>query len=880
MSAPRPPRTPRWVAWALDRLLPPGERGVVLAELAELHAHWAERRGRWEADRRYLRQLRRYPLHLVADRIRSVAAGPLPGAGDVRQAARSLLRSPGLAATIVLTVGLGIGSCTAMFAVVDTLYLRALPYPDAGRIQLVDSREGSNRWALSAVDVLAMQEQVTAFSSVGAYARATRTFSTGAGAAERITAWTVSPAFFHVLGIRPLAGRLPTEAESRPGAPPTAVVPLAFARDRLGARSPDGSDVVGRTIRLDGEPHEVVGVLPADHGPMARSAQVFVTLQIEPPTRKGPFFLFAVARLADGVTPGAARDQLHAVTRRLFPLWRSSFQDEDATWGMEPLATALQGSAGRLVGILLGAGALVLLIATANAAGLLLARVDGRATELAVRSAMGASRGRVMAHLLTESGLLAGAGALVGVAIARGGIAVLPAVASAYLPRLDELALSGPVLAFAALAAAASGLTFGLVPALRWGAAASLPGELRAAGRGGVGGRGRLQRGLVVAQLAVSVPLLAGAGLLVASFARLQALDPGFHTEHVVSMRLSLPSAAYPDEAARAAFWAHALPRIRAIPGVASAGLSDGRPPADHPQDNNFDLEDRPAGTGGQPVVPWIAADSGFFRTLGIPLLEGRLFDAHDAGSADPVLIVDRAWARRFFPEGDALGRRLRSGGSTTGPWTTVVGVVGDVPWAGLGEPDGGVAYFPDVASFAWQPYVYLRTQGDPAPAVAAVRSLVRGLDPGIPVTDVATADEALQASLARPRNLTLVVGAFSAVALALAALGLYGLMAYSVQRRRGDIAVRLTLGGTPRAVLVMVTRDGMLLALGGLALGLAASLALTRVLAGVLYGVGPRDPLALAGASLVLLTVAALGCLGPGLRAVRTDPAASLREE
>ena len=805
---------------------------------------------------------------------------PVPGLGEVARATRSLMRVPGLAVTVVLTVGIGIGGCVTIFTVVDALYLRATPYHDPDRIQVVYSQEGTNRWALSAVDVLALQEQATDFSELAATARATRTFSAGASA-EILTTYAVSPGFFRVLGIPLLSGRPATDEEAKPGTSATALVTLGFARARLGSTRTDGSDVVGRSITLDGAPCDVLGVVPSDFGPIARSAQVFTTLQLTPPTRKGPFFMFVVGRLRDGVTAAAATEQLHGITSHLFPLWQASFQDQNATWGMEPIEKNLRGDAGRLVEILMGAGILVLFIATANAAGLLLARATSRGTELAVRSALGASRARVVLHLLTESAVLALGGVLVGLGVARAGIAILPTLASGYIPRLDALTLSGPVLGFALLLAVGSGLVFGAIPALR------RPGEriaeeLRGGGRGAIGGREsrRIQRLLVAGQLAVSMPLLAGAGLLLSSFVRLQGVDPGFDTEHLASMRISLPNASYPGGDDRETFWAEAVARISALPGVASVALSDSRPPDDHPIDNNFDLEDRPSPAGAQPVVPWIFADTGFFHTLDIPLVEGRLFDARDAGAVDPVVIVDQAWASRFFPGEDAVGRRMRNGGDTSSPPTTVVGVVGDVPWSGLARTHQGVVYDPDLRRWARNPFLYVRTRGDPAAVISSVRDVIRDLDPGVPVTDVATVRDAIRASLTRPWNLTLVISVFSVVALALAVLGLYGVMAYAVQRRRGDIAVRLTLGGSPRAVLRMVTVEGMTLAAAGLAVGLGGALLLTRALSSLLYGVSPRDPLTLVGSAITLMAVSALACLVPALRAIRVNPATILREE
>ncbi len=881
MSSSRPPEMPGWVRRALRHLLSDAERRVVLAELAELHAAWSARVGAGEADRRYRRQLRRYPFLLLAHKLRAAVAVPVPDLREISHATRSLTRVPGLAVTIVLTVGIGIGGCTTIFAIVDALYLRALPYPDADRLQVVYSREGSNRWALSAVDVQALQEQATDFAEVAATTRATRTFAAG-GSAELLTTYAVSPGFFHVLGVPLLSGRSPTPEEGEPDGPRTALVTLAFARSRLGSVAPDGSDAVGRSVTLDGAPYDVVGVLPSDFGPIGRAAQVFTTLQIPQPTRKGPFYMYVVGRLRDGVTEAGATDQLHAITRRLFPLWQSSFQNENATWGMESVAKNQQGDVRHLVGILMGAGLLVLLIATANAAGLLLARVTTRRTELAVRAALGASRARVAGHLLAESAVLALAGGVVGILAARVGIAVLPHVATGYIPRLDELSLSGPVLAFALVLACASGLLFGMVPAVGRRSHKRMADDLRSGARGATSGVGdrRLQRLLVGGQLAITVPLLAGAGLLLTTVAHLRAVDPGFDTADLASMRVSLPSATYPGPNDREAFWTRTLERIAALPGVAGVTLADSRPPDLHQVDNNFDLEDRPAQAGSQPIVPWIFADSGFFNTLGIPLIAGRMFEARDTTFATPGIIVDEAWARRFFPGQNAVGHRLRNGGDTRSPLTTVIGVVGDVPFSGLGAPDQGTVYDSSLRPWARSPFLYVRAKGNLPAVLAAAQGVIRDLDPGVPVTDVATMDEAMDASLTRPRNLTLVISVFSALALSLSVLGLYGVMSYSVQRRRGDIAVRLTLGGSPRTVLNMITREGLSLALAGLAVGLVGAFLLTRTMSSMLYDVSPGDPVTMLGSSALLLAVSAVACLVPALRAVRVNPATVLREE
>jgi putative ABC transport system permease protein len=876
---PTPPPAPAWVRWTLRRLLDEGELGVVLDELADLHAAVADRHGRREADRRYRRQLRQYPVRLLVGRVRAALSASSPGGGEVSRAARSLLAAPALTATIVLTVGIGIGGCTTIFALVDALYLRPLPYPDAHRLAWIFTDAPPNRFPFSVVDFQALETQQAAFAHVAATASVGRALTTPDGV-ELVRVLEATPGLLETWGLSVLRGRAPTDAEGSPGSSGTAMVTSGFADRHLRGGA---AAALGQAITLDGEPYQIIGILPPTLGPLARGADVVPTLRLEPPSRKGPFFLQVFGRLRPGVEPRAAAEELRAMNRQLFPLWADSYQDRNASWGLMDVTRRARGDAGPLLGVLMAAVGMVLLIALSNASNLLLARLGGRARELAVRAALGASGARIRAHLLVESAWLAAGGAVLGVGLARAGVAALPSVASAWLGRAGEAELTPHTVAFALLLAAAGAAVFAAVPALRGDGRDDLAAALRAGGRSSTESlsKQRSRRFLVAGQMAIVTPLLAGAMLLLGTFVRLQRMDPGFDADHVLTMGVMLSPAPYPDAVSRERFWEPALARIGSLPGVVRAALATERPPAEVNNVNNFDLEDRPT-RPGQPerVAAWVVAGPSYFETMGIPLVEGRGFRRADLDDdAPPVVLVDEAWTRANYPGESPVGRRLYSGGQTTGPRTTIVGVVGTVPYNGLGTSELGAVYEPTAnrLSDAW---LVVRTTGDPLDVASHVRAELRRLDPAVPVVRMATGRELLHDALARPRHLSLLLSVFSAVALGLAVVGVYGITAYSVQRRRGDIAVRLALGGAPGEVLGRTLWEGMRVSLAGLAAGLVAALLLTGALSGLLYGVAPRDPASLGLAAALLLCVSATACLIPAVRAVRVDPASTLREE
>jgi putative ABC transport system permease protein len=802
---------------------------------------------------------------------------------DLRQSLRSLARAPMLTATIVFTVGLGIGATTAMFAVIHAVLLSPLPYSDPGRLVRIYTDSPPNRFRFSVADYLALEQQQATFRQVAGYASISMTFNEGE-TAERVAGREVSWSYFSLLGISPLRGRAFDQSEGTPGGPRAAVVSYGFAWRHLGG----DSAAIGRRIRLDGVVHTIVGVLPSVVGPLEQRSDVFTAAQWSAPPRRGPFTIIALGRLARSADTAAAAADLRAIDRRIFPLWQSSYQDRKATWAMMDLKRFVIGNVGPTLAIVQGAVAFVLLIACTNAANLLIARVTRRRRELSVRSALGASHLRLIQHLISESFLLTLGGAIVALAVALGGVRLINAGGGDFIPRSAEVGLSSPVVAFFVGMIAAAGLLFGLIPALH-GAAFRFAG-IQPGGRTSTDAAGprRLRRALVVAEFAVATPLLVAAGLLITSLARLQRVDLGIDRRGILTGAILLPRAQYTDSGRIEAFWNEAQRRITALPGVQGLAFSDGRPAVEVGNVNNFDFVDDPAPSGGsQPISPWVSTSPEYFRLLRVPLQRGRLFDGHD-DSNNPVVIVDQTWVKRFSPDRDPLGRSLREGGCTDCS-NTIVGVVGDVRYGDLDQPDPGTVYWPvserptdhpiDQISSRFR-YLIIRTTGTPTAMIPTVRRVIHDLDPALPLTDVATIDELMDNSLQVPRYLSLLVGSFAAVALLLSAIGIYGVMAYFVEQHTKEIGIRIALGGAPATVSRMVVRQGMRVVLVGIALGGVGALMLSRFLSNLLFEVRPTDPRILLGVSTVLLVVALAGCLLPAYRAAVVDPSTTLRNE
>lgn len=795
---------------------------------------------------------------------------------DLRYALRALRMNPGFTAAVVAVLGLGIGASTAVFAVVDTVLFSDLPYPRADAlVRVVQQSPTARLWQLSTVDFQAIRGQQRSFDAFGVVQRSAVSMS-GAGAPQRVQAVWASAGFFDALGVRAERGRLLLAADEVPGAPPVVVVTHAVAQERLGG----AAAAVGGTLTIDGIPHTVVGVLPRGRDELAgMRAGLWPVLQVSAPTRRGPFWLRGFGRLKPGVTLAQANRDIAAISLRIYPQWSSSFQDDGMRYSAMPLRAAIVGPADTPMGLFAAAVALVLLVAIANVATLVLVRASAREHELAMRAALGASRGRIARLLLTECLALTLLAGLAGIGIARAGIALLGSLAPA-LPRLQEIALGGRSVAFAAAAVLASGILISLSPA--WGVLSghhvpSLRADSRRAGTGR--GTNAVRGTLVALEFALALPLLVGAGLLLASFVRLQRVDPGFAPEGAVSVDIALPSARYAQPQDVQRFWRQLEARVRAIPGVTASGLSSTMPPDNGGDVNNFDLLDRPTPAGvSQPVVPWATVSSGFFPAMGIALLEGRMFGAGDSATAPPVAIASRSWARHYYPRESAIGKRFYSAGCTTCPPVTVVGIVGDVKYLGLTQP-GEAMYAPveqDNPNFMT---LVVRSPASAAEAFRAIHGAVGAVDPEIAAFDQ-TLRARLQDSLADPERWTSIIGAFGAAALLLAALGIFGLMSYVVRQRRHELGVRLALGAEPAALVRMIVARGMRYALAGLAVGLGLSFVAARWLGALLYGVGATDPGTLALVSGLLLGVALLACWIPGRRASRIKPIEALASD
>ena len=805
---------------------------------------------------------------------------------DLKISARSLWRAPALTLTIVASVGLGIGATTAIFAAVDGALLRPLPYPNQERLMRMYTDAPPNRFRFSLADYFAFEAQQTHFERVAAYTARAVSFTDGT-VAERVIAAEVSPSYFGVVGITPALGRDFVQQDARGGGPPAAILTDGFWRGRLGGNR----QVVGSSIKIDGRPFTVVGVLPRETGPLEQRRDVFVAGQWEAPRRRGPFFYTTIGRLKPGVTHTAAAAELHAINRRIFPIWKSSYQDEKATWGLMDLKTHVVGDISTTVGLALAAVGLVWLIACANASNLLIARVTSRRKELAIRSALGASRTRVVRYLLAESALLAGCAASIGAALAFAAIPMLQTFGDGYLPRTHEIRITSTALWLLVALTAASAAIFGLIPAWH-GTRAPIDESLRSMGRSATGNitATRLRRALVGAQFAIATPLLVVAVLLLVSLDKLGRVELGFNTQNLLTGGLSLPPAQYPDNAAVATFWNELRRRVEALPGVQGVAFADGLPPNGVGNFNNFELEEVPTGPGqSPPVTPWVAVTPEYFQLLGLRLIEGRLFDDRD-GTREALesVVVDRAWARRFFPGGSALGKRFKEGGCTECPWTTVVGIVSEVKYAGMDQPDEGTVYTPLAGPTAppaeSRPErslsLLLRSSTDPAGVISSVRQTVREMDPGLPFSDVATIDELVSTSLEQPRSLSILVGSLASVALLLSVIGIYGVMAYYVQQQMKEISIRLALGATRRDVLSLVLRQGMTVVAVGIVAGMIAAVFAGKWTSTLLFGVGPTDAGPFSIVALVLLSVAFAACCVPARRATSLEPAAVLRTD
>ena len=796
---------------------------------------------------------------------------------DVRYATRALRRSPAFTITATLVLALGIGASTAIFSAVDAVLVSRLPYPDDDRlVRLLQQNSPTNRFGLSVVDYQAVKAQQRSFTSVGALRTREATVDAG-GRVRRAAVALADPGFFAPLGVRAERGRLIAAGDDAPDASVT-VVTHDFAVREFGG---DGADAIGKPVTIDGVTYTVLGVLARGVRDLAGTrAEVWSPLKLTTPERRGPFNLRVIARLKASATVESAARDLARVSEWIFPQWASSFQDRTARITPLSLRESLLGKAGQTLALFGGAVALVLLIAVANVASLTLVRVTGRSREAVLRTVLGASTSRVARLLVTESLVLAGLGAAVGAALAplmlRALIAIGPPVA-----RLSEARVDLRAVAFAALLAVLSGVVVGLYPALSL-FGRDFSGALRSGDREiGAGRSTQVMRGaLVTAQFALALPLLATAALLLNSFVRLQRVDAGLDPRPLVYVRVSLPVARYGSPTDAAAFWNRTLARLGEEPGIVAAGLNESMPP-DEPADiNNFDLVDRPVAPGdAQPVGPYMAASPGFFTATGVPLLEGRMFTDSDTGSAPPVMIVSRSWVRHYSSDRPAVGRRLQGGGCTTCPPFTIVGVVGDVKYQGLGG-NGEAMYVAAGQNWPANFYLFARVTSGGSDALDRVRNVVRSIDPGLALEDAGKLEDRVYTSVSPQRHWATLLGGFAAAALSLAAIGIFGMLSYLVAARRREIGVRVALGASRRGVVGMVVARGMGYAIPGALIGIIVSLLVRRRLETILFDVGGADPMTLAAATGVFLLVALVASFLPARRAANVSPMEAMRTD
>ena len=809
---------------------------------------------------------------------------------DAGYALRMMRRSPGFTAVAVVTLALGIGVNSAVFSLVHAVLLRPLPYGDPERLVALWNRwDGNAAAGLSDPELMDYQERSRTLQIA---ASAFAPVNLGAvGEPERIAGVAVTTNLLPVLGVAPALGRNFLPDEEREGRDHVAIL-----THELWVRRFDASpSVVGRTIHVNGERFEIVGVtppgllLPSDF--RGGGAEMLVPLTLDRAgarNRRGGHYLQSVARLAPGASLDAARAEISVVVSGLIQEYPDQHKQGQFGVGLVPLRTDLLGPARPVLVVLLGAVALVLLLACANLASLLLARGEARRRELAVRASLGADRFRLIRQLLTETCVLGLVGGAAGLAVAWLSMKLVLALDPASLPRAQQASLSWPVLAFTAAVSLGAGIVFGLLPATQI-SRVGLDEVLREAGRSSVGGRGRLRRALVAAQVAIAVILLVGAGLLVKSFARLQSTPSGFEPSSVLTFRTTAPPARYRERADVSAFYAQLLEQVRAVPGVRVAGASTGLPLSIHSGDWGFDIDGREPEPGNRPRADWFVITPGYFDALGIRLVRGRLPAEQDDDHGLPVLFLNESAARTLFPGEDAVGRIVRLS-RTTGdeqPWRTITGVVADVRQRGLERPPRPEMYIPlpqfrhyMARSQAWNMTVVVKASVPPLSLAAPMRAALRRVDPEVPLANLHAMDEVVGASMADRRRDAWLIGAFAALALVVAGIGVYGVTAYHVARRRREIGMRVARGEERRDVGRMVLGQGLRLVGFGIGAGVPAALLAAGALQSLLFEVTPHDVSVFAAIPTLLLAVAALACAIPAARAARIDAAVALRDE
>jgi putative ABC transport system permease protein len=810
---------------------------------------------------------------------------------DVRYALRGMRRSPGFVTVAVLTLALGSGVNTAIFSIVHAVLLKPLPYAEPDRlVTVMNSWDGSPRAALSEPEYLDYSERATSME-IAAIVPGFSTITGGAGDPQRVPSVSVSTNMFTVLGRQPALGRAFTPEDGRPGT--TAVILSdSLWRERFGA----DPRIVGAAVTIQGAPRTVVGVLPPDllmpvdlvSSSPARLVLPAVFDRAAPRHQRGGHFLTGIARLHPGVTIQAASAEMAGILAPLARQYPDEHDQGNFAITVNPLREELLGESRPVLLVLAGAVALVLLLACANVANLMLARGETRRRELAVRAALGASRFRMARQLFTEAVLLALAATCLGLVVAQWALSLVIATGPDALPRLTHVSLDRTVLGFAATLAIVTAVLFAMLPSLQL--SRSRGSDMLKEGSRGSSARTRVRRALVVCQVSFAVVLLVAAGLLLKSFSRVLSVPGGFDAQDVLTARISVPAARYPGLPEVSSFFTRFTDGLATVPGVTHVGASSGLPLAVSSGDWSFDIEGRPRVNGRRPgAADWYVVTPGYFEALRIRLVSGRLPLASDTMGSPPVIFINETAARGIFPGADPVGKRVmlsRSRGFEQ-PWRTIAGVVADVRQRGLDRAARPEMFIPHTQFQHFSPGQQARSmsiviRGEVAPErlLSAVRVELRRLDPGIPVADPQPMTEVLALSVADRKLNAVLIGVFAVLAIVLAVVGIYGVMAYDVQQRTREIGIRLALGATHGSVLSLVLGQGLLLVTAGGVIGLGAAAILTRSMSGLLFEIGPRDVGVFASVAALLVTAGLLASYVPAWRATRVDPLAALREE
>jgi putative ABC transport system permease protein len=805
-------------------------------------------------------------------------------AQDMRYGLRMLAKNPGFTAIAVLTLALGIGANTAIFSVVNAVLLRPLPYHDPGRLVVILQGKGSG--PVSPANFVDWREQNQVFEKMGAAEWWSPNLG-GEDTPEHLNALHITPDILALLEVNPMLGRIFTPEEGQVGTEHVAILSHGLWQRHFGGKA----NVIGQAVSLDGETYTVVGVMPAGFkfAPFwATKAELWAPLALgNRITNRGAQSLRVFARLKDGVTLEQARADIGNITRRLDQEFPGTNRDVQVT----SLDEKVVGTVRPALLMLLGAVGFVLLIACVNVAHMLLARAGMRRKEIAIRAAIGASSQRLLRQMLTESTVLAVLGGLAGLLVASWGMRFLAALAPADIPGIEYIALDGRVLVFAVVIALITGLLFGMAPAMQ-ASRVDLNESLKESGRGTTEGihRNRARSLLVISEFAMALILLVGAGLMIRSFVKLMQIDPGFESHHLLAAVVSVTGTKEADPSRRAAFFQQAVENVKALPGIESASAINHLPLDGDEWGLPFAIEGRPLPRPDNPPgAVYRVTLPKYFQTMGIPLLTGRDFEPSDKMDSPRVVIINQQFAHLYWPGEDALGKQLSIYDPKNLEWCSVVGIVKNTKqsdWAAIPQPE---MYFPYLQTkdylqspSSWVAYLTLvvRSRKDPLDSVSAIQSAIWSLDKNVPISNIESMDSVISRSVAQPRLYLMLLNVFAGIALILAAVGIYGVMSFSVVRRTHEIGVRLALGARQADVLKLVVAQGMVLATAGLAIGVMGAYAVTRFLSGLLYQVQPTDPATFVSVSLVLMAVALLACLVPARRAMKVDPMVALRYE